>query len=107
MRNSKGKTDIVFGAVAGAILMALVIIIVFTLKTGIAGALLVLLIVAVAMLFGWTIGMNQRIERRNMYSYLSGYREGLKKHTTVIKHPNCRCTFTVDERVGESLPDSQ
>ena len=52
MRNSKGKTNIIVGAASGAILMALVILMVFGLKTGFGGALLVLLIVTVSMLFG-------------------------------------------------------
>ena len=42
MKNSKGKTNMVVGASAGAILMALVIIMVFGMKTGITGALLML-----------------------------------------------------------------
>lgn len=106
MRNSKGKTNIIVGAASGAILMALVILVVFGLKTGFGGALLVLLIVTVSMMFGWMLGLNQRIQRRNWYSYLRGYREGISKRTTIIEHPNCRCTFTVDERVG-NIPDFQ
>lgn len=98
MRNSKGKTNMVVGAASGAVLMALVILMVFGLKTGFGGALLVLLIVAVSMLFGWMLGLNQRIQRRNWYSYLRGYREGTARHTTVIEHPNCRCTFTEVEK---------
>lgn len=107
MKNSKGKTNMIVGATAGAILMALVIVMVFGLKTGFSGALLVLLIVAVSMLFGWMVGLNQRIQRRNWYSYLRGYREGEAKRRTIIEHPMCRCTFTVDKRVGDNLPDFQ
>ena len=87
MRNSKGKTNMIVSAVLGAILMALVITMVFSLKTGFVGALLVLLIVALSMLFGWMIGLNQHIRRRNWYSYLRGYREGSARQTTVIERP--------------------
>ena len=101
MRNSKGKTNIIVGIISGAILMALVIVMVFGLKTGIGGALLVLLIVTVSMLFGWRLGVNQRIQRRNWYSYLRGYREGAAKHTTIIEHQMCRYTFMIDKRVRD------
>lgn len=107
MKNSKSKSDIIFGAAAGAVLMALVITMVFTLKTGIIGAVLVILIVTVSMLFGWTMGLNQRIERRNWYSYLRGYREGVAKHTTVIEHPMCRCSFVTEGNTEEKAKDSE
>lgn len=107
MKNSKGKTNMVVGASAGAILMALVIIRVFGMKTGITGALLMVLIVAVSLLFGWMIGMNQRIQRRNWHSYMRGYREGAAKHTIVIEHPMCRCKIAVDERTRNNIPDFQ
>lgn len=107
MKHSKRKTDMIVGAALGAILMALVIIVVFGLKTGIAGTLLVVLIVAVSILFGWMMGLRQCIQKRDWYSYLRGYREGAAKHTTVIEHPNCRCTFTFDKHIRNSLPDLQ
>lgn len=107
MKNPKGKTNMVVGAATGAILMALVIIMVFGMKTGIAGALLMVLIVAVSILFGWMIGMNQHIQRRNCHSYMRGYREGAAKHITVIEHPMCRCMIAVDERTRNNIPDFQ
>lgn len=106
MMNPKRKsTALVVGAAAGAILMALVITMVFGLKTGIAGAVLMILIVAVSAVSGWLIGLNWHIEKRNYYSYLRGYREGLAKKTTIIERPMCRCTFTVSDRIGDKSPD--
>lgn len=106
MKNSSRKnTGIAVSAAAGAILMALVIIMVFGLKTGIAGAVLTVLIVAVSVLFGWMVGMSQRIQRRNRYSYMRGYRKGLAKHTTVIEYPLCRFTFASDGTAADNMPD--
>lgn len=98
MKNSKGNSAaILVSAAAGAVLMALVIILVFGLHTGIAGAVLVLLIVAVSVLSGWMIGLSQRIQKRNWYSYLKGYQEGMAKKTLVVKHPMYRFTLTVPD----------
>lgn len=70
MKNPKERsTAILVGVAAGAILMALMFMIVFGLHTGIAGVVLVLLIVAVSAISGWLIGWNQRIQRSNYYSY--------------------------------------
>ena len=99
MKNPKEKsTAILAGAAAGAILMALMVMFVFGLHTGIAGAVLVLLFVAVSAISGWLIGWNQRIQRRNYYSYMKGYREGLEKKTLIIKHPVYECKFTLPDR---------
>ena len=69
MKNPKERsTAILVGVAAGAILMALMFMIVFGLHTGIAGVVLVLLIVAVSAISGWLIGWNQRIQRSNYYS---------------------------------------
>ena len=93
MKNPKERsTAILVGVAAGAILMA------FGLHTGIAGVVLVLLIVAVSAISGWLIGWNQRIQRSNYYSYMKGYREGLKKKTLIIRHPVCECKFTFPDR---------
>ena len=63
MKNPKEKsTAILAGAAAGAILMALMFMIVFGLHTGIAGAVLVLLIVAVSAISGWLIGWKDSIK---------------------------------------------
>lgn len=57
MKNPKERsTAILVGVAAGAILMALMFMIVFGLHTGIAGVVLVLLIVAVSAISGWLIG---------------------------------------------------
>lgn len=70
MKNPKERsTAILVGVAAGAILMALMFMIVFGLHTGIAGVVLVLLIVAVSAISGWLIGWNQRIQRSNYYSW--------------------------------------
>lgn len=54
MKNPKERsTAILVGVAAGAILMALMFMIVFGLHTGIAGVVLVLLIVAVSAISGW------------------------------------------------------
>lgn len=99
MKNLKERsTAILVGVAAGAILMALMFMIVFGLHTGIAGVVLVLLIVAVSAISGWLIGWNQRIQRSNYYSYMKGYREGLKKKTLIIRHPVCECKFTFPDR---------
>lgn len=99
MKNPKERsTAILVGVAAGAILMALMFMIVFGLHTGIAGVVLVLLIVAVSAISGWLIGWNQRIQRSNYYSYMKGYREGLKKKTLIIRHPVCECKFTFPDR---------
>lgn len=108
MKNfNENNASILVGAVAGAVLMALMIMLVFGLRTGIAGAVIVVLTVAVSIFSGWLIGMNQRIQKRNWYCYLKGYREGVAKHTTVIEHPMCRCTLTVDKRIGNNISDIQ
>ena len=99
MKNPKERsTAILVGVAAGAILMALMFMIVFGFHTGIAGVVLVLLIVAVSAISGWLIGWNQRIKRSNYYSYMKGYREGLKKKTLIIRHPVCECKFTLADR---------
>ena len=68
MKNPKERsTAILVGVAAGAILMALMFMIVFGFHTGIAGVVLVLLIVAVSAISGWLIGWNQRIKRSNYY----------------------------------------
>ena len=84
MKNPKERsTAILVGVAAGAILMALMFMIVFGLHTGIAGVVLVLLIVAVSAISGWLIGWNQRIQ---------------KKKTLIIRHPVCECKFTFPDR---------
>lgn len=98
MKNSNGNsTAILVGAVSGAVLMALAVTMVFGLHTGIAGAVLVILIMAVSIFSGWMIGLSQHIGRRNWCSYLKGYREGQAKKTLIIKHPMYRCTFTMQD----------
>lgn len=94
------------GAALGAILMVLAITMVFGLQTGIAGAMLVILIVAVSALSGWMIGLNQRIQRQNYYSYLRGYHEGMAKKTTIIKNPACGCTFMILDKAQDLLEKS-
>ena len=81
--------------------MALVITMVFGLQTGIAGAILVVLIVTVSAFSGWLVGLHQRIQKRNYYSYMKGYQEGLSKKTLVIRHPDLRFSITLSD--NESL----
>lgn len=101
MKKFKGNSiGIIAGTVAGAVLTALVIAMVFGLGTGIAGAFLLILIIAVAVLFGWMVALNQRIQRRNHYEYLRGYREGLAKKTLIIQHPMCRCKIIMPEHMN-------
>ena len=97
-KTSGNSTALLVGAAAGAILMGLMFVMVYGLQTGIAGAVLVILIVLVSALSGWLVGLNQHIQRRNYYSYLKGYREGMAKKTLIIKHPMCRCTFTIPDK---------
>lgn len=83
MKKSNGKsTAILAGAAAGSVLTALMAVAVFGLHTGIAGAVLVLLIAAVSTFSGWMIGWNQHIQKWNYYSYMKGYREGLEAKVT-------------------------
>lgn len=89
---------LVIGGAAGAILMALALTMIFGLRTGIAGAVLVVLLVTVSTFAGWLIGLNQRIQSRNEYSYLKGYREGLAKRTLIIRYPAGECTFTISDK---------
>ena len=75
MKNPKERsTAILVGVAAGAILMALMFMIVFGFHTGIAGVVLVLLIVAVSAISGWLIGWNQRIKRSNYANANSRFR---------------------------------
>ncbi len=98
MTNSKERnTVLVVGVVAGAVLMALVIMMVFALGTGVAGAVLAVLIVAVSAFTGWIIGLNQRIAKRNYYSYMKGYREGAEEYTLVVKFPNQNFKFRIQD----------
>lgn len=91
MRNVRGNsTTIVAGAVAGAVLMALMIEVVVGMETGIAGAVLMVLTIVVAAAVGWIIGRNYRIRRNNYHAYMKGYQAGLEKKTLVIQHPGCR-----------------
>lgn len=102
MRNFRGNSSaIIVGAATGAILMSLVIMMIFGLKTGIAGAVLVVLIMAVAVAFGWLIGVQYRIRENNYISYQKGYHEGLAKRTVIIEQPQGRCSFMIDERYVE------
>lgn len=99
MKNFKGNsTAILAGAGSGAVLMALAVTMVFGLKTGIAGAVLVLLTVAVSVFSGWLIGLNQHIRKRNWYSYLRGYREGAAKKTLIIRYPTHQYTLTLPDK---------
>ena len=99
MKKSNGKsTAILAGAAAGSVLTALMAVAVFGLHTGIAGAVLVLLIAAVSTFSGWMIGWNQHIQKRNYYSYMKGYREGLEKKTLIIRHPSCEYKFILPDR---------
>lgn len=99
MKNSKGNsTAILVGAGSGAVLMALAVTMVFGLETGIVGAVLVLLIMAVSVFSGWLIGLSQHIQKRNWYSYLKGYREGAAKKTLIIKYPTYQHTLTLPDK---------
>lgn len=74
MKNPKERsTAILVGVAAGAILMALMFMIVFGLHTGIAGVVLVLLIVAVSAISGWLIGWNQRIHTDRLCSIATSW----------------------------------
>lgn len=99
MKNSnESSTAILVGVATGAVLMGLIIALVFGLKTGAAGAVLVILIVAVSIFSGWLIGLNQHIQKRNWCSYLKGYREGMAKKTLIINHPMCRQTIVIPDK---------
>lgn len=67
------------GTAAGAILAALVILIVFGLRTGAAGAALILPIILISAFLGWISGVQRRIRGRNRAAYLRGYRKGMEK----------------------------
>lgn len=99
MRNVRENSiAIVAGAAAGAVLMALAIEIVVGMETGIAGAVLVVLTIAVAAAVGWIIGRNHRIRRSNYHAYMKGYQAGLEKKTLVIRQPGCRISFRMQDR---------
>lgn len=64
MKFLKGKgAAFIVGAAAGASLDALAITMIFGMQTGIAGAVLVLLIVVVSGFLGWLIGLDQGIRK--------------------------------------------
>lgn len=86
-RNKGNSFIIAAAAAAGAVLMALAVAIVFALGTGIAGAVLVALVIIVAAFSGWFAGMLQQIRGNNRAAYMQGYNEGLKKKTLVIRQP--------------------
>lgn len=85
-RNKGNSIALLAGVAAGAVLMALAVTIVFGLKTGIAGAVLVILVIAVSGLSGWFAGM-QQLRENNYAAYVKGYNEGLAEKTLVIRQP--------------------
>lgn len=88
-RNKGNSIIIAVAAAAGAVLMALAVAIVFALRTGIVGAVLVALVIIVAAFSGWFVGMLQQVRENNHAAYMQGYNEGLKKKTLVIRQPGC------------------
>lgn len=56
---------------------------------------------AVAIAFGWLVGVQYRIRENNYISYQKGYHEGLAKKTVIIEQPQGRCSFMIDERYVE------
>ncbi len=98
MRNQKGNgAATVAGVAAVAVLTALAAALIFGMETGTAGAVLVVLVIAVSALSGWLAGRYRHIREWNHYMYMKGYHEGIARNTTVVYHPEGRCTFTVSD----------
>lgn len=86
-RNKGNSMALMVGAAAGAVLMALSVTVVFSLGTGMAGAVAVVLLIAVSVFSGWFAGLQQQVRENNHAAYMQGYNEGLKKKTLVIRQP--------------------
>lgn len=81
------------GTASGAVLMALAVAVVFGLKTGIGGAALMLMTVAVAGSTGFLMGRLHRAGEVNRFSYQKGLQDGLAKNTTVIREKDRNYTI--------------
>ncbi|MCD7812111.1 MAG: hypothetical protein LUG91_09755 [Ruminococcus sp.] len=90
----------VAGAAAGAILTGLAVEIIFGLGTGLAGAALVVMVIAVAAAFGWLTGRQSRIRKEHEAAYRSGYRRGLEEKTLVIRQPGVSVSFRTQDRAA-------
>jgi len=94
-KGNKGRRRVVMiGILAVLVVLGMVITLVWNTEAGIGGAVLACLIVAVSVLFGWMVGINQRIQRRNYDSYLKGYHEGMAQ-SVIPYHTMCRCVLTI------------
>lgn len=92
---------LVVGIASGTVLTGLTVAIAVGLKTGAAGAVLAVLLIAVAAGSGWLAGMQYRVSESNYRAYQKGYREGKAAKATIIQQPPvCRCTLVVDEIVN-------
>lgn len=86
-RNKGNGMALMVGAAAGAVLMALAVTLVFGLDTGMAGAVVAVLLITVSVFSGWFAGLQQQVRENNHAAYMQGYHEGLKKKTLVIRQP--------------------
>jgi uncharacterized membrane protein SpoIIM required for sporulation len=84
----------VVGAVAGAVLMAMAVVLVFWMGTGIPGGIIYICTMAVAGGIGYLIGFQKRIRKNNIRSHRQGYRDGLGI-TTTLWHCEGRHVITV------------
>ena len=102
MKKFEGNSNaMIIGAVAGTVLTGITVVIAVSLKTGVAGAVLAVLLIAVAAVSGWLVGMQYRTRESNYIAYQRGYREGKAANTTIIQQPPIyRCTLVVDEIVN-------
>lgn len=88
-RNKGNGIVLMAGAAEGAVLTALAATVVFGLDTGMAGAVVAVLLITVSVFSGWFAGMLQQVRENNNAAYMQGYNEGLKKKTLVIRQPGC------------------
>ena len=89
------------GAASGAVLMALAVAVVFGLKTGIGGAALMLMTVAVAGGTGFLMGMLHQTRVLNKFYYQKGLQDGLAKNTVVIREKDRSYSVRSDSSGGK------
>ena len=98
MKLLKGKgLAVLVGAGMGAVLMMLATTLTYGFGVGLAGGVLVLLIIAISAVIGWMVGYHNRTFENNRSAYMKGYKAGMEKKTIIIEHPECRWTVRVPD----------
>lgn len=96
---SKRIFGVAAGMSAGAVLTVLSVILIFGMKTGLGGTVLILITMAVSGGIGFLMGKQYHTQKLNEYAYRKGFQEGSLEKTLIIQYrDDCGCARQRMER---------